>query len=390
MHAHATAGNPLLTLMELGQSVWYDYIRRDLFAGPELRRLIADDALRGMTSNPTLFEKAIAETDLYDARIHVLRAEGRSGAAIAEALALEDVRGAADVFRPVFNCTRGIDGFVSIEVRPQLAHDTEGTVAEARRLWAACRRRNVMIKIPATDEGIPAIRRCLADGININITLLFSIARYRKVMDAYLEALEERIESNQPIDRLRSVASFFVSRVDAHVDPLLEAIAGDGGRSEHDRETARSLIGNVAIANARLAYLAFLDVFHSPRFEALHARGAALQRPLWASMSAKNPAYPALYYVRPLIAPASVATLRPDTFAAYRRDGRPRVRIHDDVDGAREVLRRVRDLHIDLDAVARELEEQGARKFVASWDALVSAIEERAALLHGHYATANR
>ena len=263
---------PLRRLTELGQSVWYDYIRRDLYQGQELKRLIEDYDLRGMTSNPTIFAKAIVETDLYDEEIRRLAANGASADAIFEALVVDDVRGAADVFRPVFESTGGDDGFVSIEVRPQFARDTQGSIAEARRLWSACDRPNVMVKIPATAEGIPAIRQCLAEGININITLLFSVPRYREVMEAYLSAMEQRVSNGQEVDRIRSVASFFVSRTDTNVNKELDAIARDETRSERDRRRAADLRGKVAIANARIAYQAFETVFHTARFTKLKER----------------------------------------------------------------------------------------------------------------------
>jgi transaldolase len=367
--------NPLKKLAELGQSVWYDYIRRDLYQGGELRRLIEEDGLSGMTSNPTIFQKAITETDLYDGSIRTLSGRGVSGAALFEALEVEDVRAAADVFRPVFDRTKGDDGFVSIEVNPALSHDTEGTVAEARRLWRACDRPNVMVKIPGTTEGVPAIRAALAEGININITLLFSVARHREVMEAYLSALESRVAAGQPVDRIRSVASFFVSRVDTLVDKKLDAMAGTG--PEQRRTQARALRGKVAIANARLAYEAFEQTFGADRFRALAAKGARRQRPLWASTSTKDPAYAPLYYVEALVAPDSVDTMPPDTYARYAKEGQPKVRIHDDLDGARESFRALAALGIDASQVAADLEKDGEQKFVASFEQVVKAVEEK-------------
>jgi transaldolase len=367
--------NPLKKLAELGQSVWYDYIRRDLYEGGELRRLIAEDGLSGMTSNPTIFQKAIAETDLYDASIRRLSGRGLSGPALFEALEVEDVRAAADVFRPVFDRTSGDDGFVSIEVNPALSHDTEGTVAEARRLWRACDRPNVMVKIPGTTEGIPAIRTALAEGININITLLFSVARHREVMEAYLSALEVRAAAGQPVDRIRSVASFFVSRVDTLVDKKLDALAASGPDDRAKR--ARALRGQVAIANARLAYEAFEQTFAGERHRALAVKGARRQRPLWASTSTKDPAYPPLFYVEALVAPDSVDTMPPETYARYAKEGEPKVRIHDDLAGARETFRALADLGIDTAAVAADLEADGEKKFIASFEQVVKAVEEK-------------
>lgn len=260
---------------------------------------------------------------------------------------------------------------------PGLALDTEGTIVEARRLWQTCDRENVMVKIPGTEEGIPAIRRCLAEGININITLLFSVPRHRQVMEAYLAALEERAAAGKPVDRLRSVASFFVSRVDTNVDKKLDSIAADESRPERDRALARELRGKLAIANARLAYVAFEEVFGGERFRRLAERGARVQRPLWASTSTKDPRYPDLYYVEALVAPDSVDTMPPETFAAYKDHGDPRVRIHDDLDGARAAFRGLAELGIEEQRIYRELEEEGIRKFAESYDALLRVLAEK-------------
>jgi transaldolase len=363
--------NPLKRLAGLGQSVWYDYIRRDLYAGPELARMIEEDGLSGMTSNPTIFQKAIAGGSLYDEDIRKAGAEGKSPAEIFEALAVRDVQGAADVFRPVYDARGGDDGFVSIEVAPRLARDTQETIAEARRLWKKCDRPNVMVKIPGTAEGLGAIRQCLSEGININITLLFSVPRYHEVMDAYLSALEDRAGKGQPIDRIRSVASFFVSRVDTNADRKIDALVKAGNAA------ALPLRGKLAIANARVAYEAFEEVFGGARFAALKLKGAALQRPLWASTSTKDPAYPDLYYVEALVAPTSVDTMPPETFEAYRDHGDPKVRIHEDLPGAHGVFRALDGMGIDADAISRELEEEGVQKFSDSFDALLKSVGEK-------------
>jgi transaldolase len=374
--------NPLTRLAELGQSVWYDYIRRDLYRGPELRRLIEEDGLRGMTSNPTIFEKAIAETELYDEDLRRLASTGANSATIFESLAVEDVRQAAETFQSVYETTGGDDGFVSIEVRPQLARDTEGSVAEARRLWKACDRPNVMVKIPATEEGIPAIRRCLSEGININITLLFSVPRYRQVMEAYLDAMDERVAAGLPVDHIRSVASFFVSRVDTNVDKKLDDIARDEGRAARDRQQARDLRGKVAIANARMAYQSFEEVFAGSRFARLKEKGVRYQRPLWASTSTKDPAYPDLYYVEALVAPDSVNTMPPETFEAYRDHGDPRVRIHDELRAAYSVSRRLAELGIEEQQISSELEAEGAEKFLDSYNRVLKAVEKKEELIY--------
>jgi transaldolase len=369
--------NPLLRLTELGQSVWYDYIRRDLYQGPELRRLIEEDGLRGMTSNPTIFQQAIAKTELYDDEIRRLGEQGLPTAEIFEALAVEDVSRAADAFRSVYETTRGDDGFVSIEVGPHLAMDTAGSVDEAHRLWKRCDRPNVMVKIPGTGPGVPAIRQCLADGVNINITLLFSVDRYREVMEAYLSALEQRVAAGQPVDRLRSVASFFVSRVDTNVDKQLDAIIADAARPERQRQLARELRGKTGIANARLAYRAFEEVFSGERYARLREKGASRQRPLWASTSTKDPAYPDLYYVEALIAPDSIDTMPRETFEAYKDHGVPRVRIHDDLDRAKDVLDGLAELGIEESQVSEDLEQEGVRKFSDSFDSLLETLAEK-------------
>jgi transaldolase len=369
--------NALKKLRELGQSVWYDYIRRDLYTSGRLERLIREDGLAGMTSNPTIFQKAIAETDLYDEDIRRFASEGEDTARIFERLAVEDVGRAADVFRPVHEQTGGIDGFVSIEVGPQLAHDTQASIAEARRLWKECDRGNVMVKIPGTREGVPAIRACLAEGININITLLFSVERYREVMEAFLSAMEKRVRAGQPVEKIRSVASFFVSRVDTNADKKLDAIAKDSSASPQLQRRARELRGKLGIANARVAYQAFEEIFGGSRFAALKAKGVQAQRPLWASTSTKDPAYPELYYVEALIAPDTVDTMPPETFEAYRQKGDPRVRIHDDLAGAHAVFRGLAEISIDEKQIFRELEDEGVKKFSDSFEALMKALAEK-------------
>ncbi|MGH7587403.1 MAG: transaldolase [Gemmatimonadota bacterium] len=367
--------NPLLRLRELGQSVWLDYIRRDLFDG-ELDRLIEEDGLAGMTSNPTIFDNAISDTDLYDDVIRECGPEMEPDE-IFEKLAVADVREAADHFRPLFDRTGGQDGFVSIEVRPSLANDTAGTIEEVRRLWTSCDRPNVMVKIPGTREGIPAIRQCLAEGININITLLFSVEMYLEVMDAWFHAFEGRIEAGEPVDGLSSVASFFVSRVDSKVDKRLEALLERATGKESDR--VRGLLGQAGIANAKIAYQRFEERFRTARFAALQKKGARLQRPLWASTSTKNPDYPDIYYVDNLIAPDTVNTLPPDTLDAFRDHGDPQVRIFEGRDEAHRVMDDLDDLGIDFGDVTRELEVEGVEKFGKSYDDLLETIREERA-----------
>ena len=364
--------NPLRTLRDLGQSVWLDYIRRDLFRG-ELDRLIRDDGLGGMTSNPTIFDKAISDTELYDDDIREMGA-GADPSRVFEHLAVADIQVACDAFRPLYDETRGRDGFVSIEVNPHLANDTSGTIEEVGRLWRAVGRPNVMVKIPGTAEGLPAIRDCLAAGVNINITLLFSIDRYREVMEMWFQAMEERAEKGESVEGIASVASFFVSRVDTNVDARLEKLPAAPGS---DAGVIESLRGKTGIDNARLAFAAFEETFGGERFAALASRGAQVQRPLWASTSTKNPSYPDVYYVEALIAPRTINTLPPETIDAYRDHGEPVVRIRDDLDGARARLARLASLGIDIDDVTRELEEDGVRKVAASYDELLHDIAEK-------------
>ncbi len=358
--------NPLRKLHDLGQSVWLDYIRRDLLTSGELGRLIENDGLAGMTSNPTIFDKAISETDLYDDDVRMAGPDAEP-ARVFEALAVSDIQAACERFAARYEEAEGHDGLVSIEVNPHLADDTEGTISEVRRLWREVDRDNVMVKIPGTKAGLPAIRRCLAEGININITLLFSVDRYREVMEAWFSAMEERVERGSAVDRIASVASFFVSRVDTKVDQRLKGLAAP----------AEALVGKIAIDNARLAYRAFEETFQGERFDALAEHGARVQRPLWASTSTKNPDYPDVYYVETLIAPHTVNTLPPETMDAYRDHGDPAVRIRDDLDGARERIQALEDEGIDLTEVTDELEREGVEKFAASYDELLADIAEK-------------
>jgi transaldolase len=364
--------NPLLRLGQLGQSLWFDYITRDLVVSGRLAGLIAEDGLRGMTSNPTIFEKAIAGSQLYDDDIRRLSEQGRSSAEIFESLAVADVQTACDVFLPLYRQSSGGDGFVSLEVSPALANDAEGTVSEARRLWAAVGRPNAMIKIPGTRAGLPAITQCIAQGINVNVTLLFSIERYAEVVEAFLAGLESRLERRLPLAAVASVASFFVSRVDGKVDALL------------DRNPGHPLRGRIAIANAALAYGLFERTLTTPRWKRLEEAGTCPQRPLWASTSTKDPRYPDTYYVEALVAPRTVNTLPPETLEAYRDHGNPRARIHERVATAPAELDALKESGIDLKAVTRELEEEGVAKFAASHAAVLAGIEAKTGTLISH------
>jgi transaldolase len=366
--------NPLARLGELGQSPWYDYITRDLLASGELARLIREDGLRGMTSNPTIFEKAIAGSHLYDDDIRRLRGQSRSPAEIFEALAVADVRAACDEFAALYRDSGGRDGQVSLEVSPALANDTDATVHEAQRLWAAVDRPNAMIKIPGTEAGLPAITRSVADGISVNVTLLFSVDRYAAVIEAWLTGMERRLERGLPLQPVGSVASFFVSRVDGKVDALLDRAAGP---------QPSPLRGRIAIANAAAAYRLFEWSLGTPRWDRLAKAGARPQRPLWASTSTKDPRYADVYYVEALVAPRTVNTMPPETFVAYRDHGRPAVRIQEGIAQAPAQLKALAAAGIDLATVTRELEEEGVARFAASHASLLAGIEVKVGELVG-------
>jgi transaldolase/glucose-6-phosphate isomerase len=371
MTAPAVTGNPLLQLLEQRQSVWYDYLRRSLITSGELERLIAEDGLRGMTSNPAIFEKAITGSTDYDEQLSELRASARgarpqTSQSLFEQLALRDIASAADIFRSVYDDTGGGDGFVSIEVSPTLAHDTDGTIAEAERLWGALDRPNVMVKVPATPEGLPAIRELTARGVNVNITLLFGIGVYEQVAEAYLAGLEERLASGAEVSGIRSVASFFVSRIDTAVDALLDDLGEEG----------RALRGRVAIANAKLAYERYKEIFAGERWQALDARGARTQRLLWASTGTKNPAFSDVYYVEALIGPETIDTIPPATLDAFRDHGQVGPTLERGVDEARATLDRLRDLGISLDEVTDRVLAEGVRLFDEAYAKLLSAVEQ--------------
>ncbi len=367
--------NPIHALHRLGQSLWLDSLRRGLLTSGDLARMIGE-GLRGLTSNPTIFEKAILGSPDHDDALRRLGAAGMPAAAIYEALVVDDIRAAADLFRPVFD-ESGVDGFVSLEVSPALARDPEATVAEAQRLYNRVSRPNVMIKVPATVEALPAIEELVALGIPVNVTLLFSVERYDRVMEAYLRGLERRAEEGLPLEPCVSVAGFFVSRVDTAVDRLLD----EAGRKTDDPEVQarlRDLHGQAAIANAKLAYARFRERFGDARFARLASRGARVQRPLWASTGTKNPAYGDVYYVEALIGPQTVDTVPPATYAAFLHHGRVRPTLEAGLDEARTTILRLEEEGIDLAAVTRELEEQGIGLFTASFDALIAAIEKKA------------
>jgi transaldolase len=372
----------LHALHDAGQSLWLDYIDRAMLATGDLARRIRDDAVTGMTSNPTIFEKALAEGHGYDAQLAAAPAALTARQAF-ELLATTDVRDACDAFRGVYEATRGGDGYVSLEVGPDLARDAAGTVAEARHLWQVVGRPNLMIKVPGTPEGADAVRQLVADGINVNVTLLFAVEAHARVIEAYLAGLEARAAAGQPLDRVASVASFFVSRVDSAVDARLEQLAAaatDAGA----RDELLGLRGRAAIANAKLAYRLFRASFAGPRWAALAGGGARVQRPLWASTSTKNPAYRDVRYVEELIGPDTVNTLPPATLEAFRDHGEVRRSVDEDVVGAERVMAALEAHGIAMQEVTDRLLAEGLAAFERSFVSLLAGLErKRAALAAG-------
>lgn len=356
---------------ELGQSLWYDNIERRMLENGEMEEMVRSGKIRGVTSNPSIFQNAIAKSSDYDSALKTMAWAGWSAQQIFTRLAVEDIQAAADLFLSLYQDTKGGDGYVSLEVSPTLANDTTGTIAEAHRLWKLVDRPNLMIKIPATRAGIPAIRACIADGLNINVTLIFSLTRYEEVMDAYLSGLEQRAAHGKPVNGIASVASFFVSRVDSKVDKILETLAAEGS------DNAKSILGKAAIANARLAYARYLSVFNGARFETLRKLGAASQRPLWASTSTKNPAYRDVVYVEELIGSNTVNTVPPQTLTAVADHGEAQVRLGWDVVEDQQVISHLSDLGIDMGGVTQELEEEGVEAFANAFRSVLGTIEER-------------
>jgi len=368
--------NPLLQLKALGQSVWYDNIDRAQLVSGQFKRLLDEDGVVGVTANPTIFQKSISHGTAYDEQLNQLISEGKSTSDIYEALIITDIRTVADILRPIYDSTAGQDGYVSLEVSPDLAHDTKGTISEVRRFWKMVDRPNLMIKIPATPEGIPAVRQALSEGINVNITLIFAIEAYREVTDAYLSALEDRNAEGQDISHMASVASFFVSRVDTLVDKLLEdKIKASSDPSE--RQKLKSLEGKAAIANARLVYQDFKSIFGTPRFESLKHAGARVQRPLWASTSTKNPAYRDVLYAEELIGPNTVDTMPLETIENFRDHGRVRYSIEDNIPQAKAELAALEDVGIHYHAVTQQLLDEGVQKFADSFHELFAGIESK-------------
>ena len=351
-------------LHKLGQSIWYDNISRGMLESGEIQALI-DQGVRGMTSNPTIFEKAISNTSDYDDAIQTLVVKGHDALGIFEQLAFDDIRAAADLLRPIYDESKGADGFISLEVSPTLARDTQGTLETARRYWDAVARPNLMIKIPATPEGIPAIRDAIAHGLNINITLMFSLAHYEAVTEAYISGLEQLAASGGDVSKVASVASFFVSRVDGKTDPLVK------------QKGAPELAGKIAIANAKVTYARFKEIFSGDRWEKLASAGARVQRPLWASTSTKDPSYPDTLYVDTLIGPHTVNTVPTETLEAILDQATVAVTVEDNVDEAGAQIARLAELGIDFDAITEDLQDEGVDKFAASFEDLLASIRAK-------------
>ncbi|MGA7081062.1 MAG: transaldolase [Terriglobales bacterium] len=371
----AKAVNPLTQLQTFGQSIWLDYIRRDLMKSGELQRLITEDGLRGMTSNPSIFEKAIAGGQYQDfldslAGRTDLDAKGRY-----ELLAIRDIQDAANLLAPVYQSTKKRDGYVSLEVSPYLAHDTRGTIDEARRLWKSVARANLMIKVPGTAEGIPAIRQLLSEGINVNVTLLFAQGVYEEVAAAFIDGVEKFAASGGDVSKLASVASFFISRIDSLVDSLV----GEQLKKETDaarKAKLQGILGKVAIANGKLTYEAYQHVFSAPRWKTLAAKGAQTQRVLWASTSAKNPNYRDVLYIEELIGPDTVNTVPPATLDAFRNHGKPRTSLTEDLDGARKTMSDLAGVGIVMKDVTDKLTADGVKLFADAFDTLLGVVEK--------------
>ncbi len=372
--------NPLVEVGKLGQSIWYDNIRRAMLDSGELAAKINDDGLRGMTSNPTIFEKAIAGSTDYDTAMRGLIGAGKSVVEIYEALAIEDIQRACDLFRPVYDSTAKLDGYVSFEVSPLLAHDTDGTIAEAKRLWAAVARPNLMVKIPGTPAGLPAITAVIASGINVNVTMIFAQENYAAVADAFIKGLEQRAAAGGNVDGIASVASVFVSRIDSTIDSQIELRAR---RTEDAQEKARltELLGKAAIANAKLIYQSYKTIFGTERFAALKAKGAAPQRPLWASTGTKNPQYSDVLYLDTLIGTDTVNTVPPATYTAFRDHGTAALTLETGLAEGKAALAALAELGIDLKAVCQQLQDDGVKSFADSFESLTASITSKQATL---------
>ncbi len=357
--------NPLNKIQKQGQSIWLDLLDREIMSSGKLQSLIDNDDLGGLTSNPSIFEKAISGSSDYNDDIAKLSKNEDDNAVIFFDMAIKDIQRAADIFKPVFDKTNGKDGFVSLEVSPLLARNTEATIEQARELWEKVDRQNVMIKIPGTKEGLPAIRKCLSEGININVTLLFGLPRYREITEAFMGGLEDRLSEGKSIKDVASVASFFLSRIDVMVDPMLK------------KKGAEDLVGEVAIASAKKAYQIYLEMIGSDRFKKLEEKGAQRQRVLWASTSAKDPAFSDVKYVEPLIGKETINTLPMETIDAFRDHGKAAETITNNIDQANKIMDDLKAKDIDIDKITHNLEDEGIEKFNSAYDKLLKSIEDQ-------------
>jgi transaldolase len=372
------AKNTAQQLIDYGQSAWYDNISRDLLFNGEMKRLIDQCGVRGLTSNPSIFDKALSSGGSYDGQILSLRGINLSSAQLFEELAVQDIAAAADLLLPVYRESGGNDGFVSIEVSPLLARDAEATIKEASHLFARLARPNVMIKIPGTPEGMPAVMQALEEGINVNVTLLFSVENYVEVAKTYCEALRSRVSQGKAIDKIRSVASFFVSRVDTIVDQRLEQIAKENEKSAPSTsELARSLLGTFGVANSKIAYKRFQEIFQTAEFDDLKKAGGEVQRPLWASTSTKNPDYRDVIYVEELIGPHTVNTLPHSTLEAFIEHGVAAETLTKNVDEAQSLARQLTEIGVDIQALMNQLQVEGVDKFIKSFEALNKTLESK-------------
>ena len=376
----ATSNNPIFQIeQQYGQSIWMDNLSRDLIESGELKQLIDSRGVHGITSNPTIFEKAIVGNKMYDADIEAGIKEGKSVQEIYESLVFEDIRNACDILKPIYDETDGLDGYVSIEVPPSISGDTEKTIEEARRYFNQIGRKNVMIKIPGTDAGLPAVEQVISEGINVNITLLFSVDSYVETAWAYIRGLEKRAEAGEDISTIASVASFFLSRIDVKIDDHIDSLLEEGSDRLEKEAKLRAVKGKVAIANAKVAYQKFKEIITSDRWKALSAKGAKVQRLLWASTSTKNPEYSDVMYVDELVGPNTVNTLPPDTIEACADHCSPDSRIEKNVEEADKLIENLKDpdIDIDLDQVMAELLDEGIAKFVKPFESLMSSLEDK-------------
>ena len=369
--------NPLIGLKELGQSVWLDNLSRKLINSGELRRLIDEEGLSGITSNPTIFQKAISGSQDYDASLQGMIDKGiKNEKELSLGLAFEDVSKAADMLWPTYQSTNGLDGFVSIEVSPDLAYGTDATISEARRLFSTIGKKNILVKVPATKEGLPAIEQLISEGVNINVTLLFSIGRYEEVIEAYLRGIEKRASKGQPINEIASVASFFVSRVDTLTDKVLETRLSSA-TSKAEKDKIVSFFGKAAVANAKIAYKKYRSIFSDKRFLTLKEKGGHIQRILWGSTGTKNPTYNDIKYVEELIAPDSINTLPETTIKAFKDLGQARITISDHLEEAERLFPELKSIGIDINEVTEQLEKEGVQLFSDSFFSLLKEIAKK-------------